>query len=66
MRPLNVTLDEIERDLAALSPEECRARGIKHSSQDDHSTAIVTGDRFVTRYGILRYSARKSLGLVGT
>lgn len=30
-----VSQAEIEHDLRTLSPEECRARGIKHSSEDD-------------------------------
>lgn len=51
---------EISADLAPLSPEECAARGLRHSSTDDHSSAILTGDTFELRQRMLAMTSRKA------
>ena len=48
-------------DLAPLTPEQCAARGIRHSSEDDNSTAILDTDPDWLTRGMLRYHARKTL-----
>lgn len=58
------TQEDIALDLAPLSHEECARRGIKHSSEDDNSTALAPGDCHTLKLGLLRYSARKALGMV--
>jgi hypothetical protein len=55
-----VTDAEIAHDLRALSPAECAARGIRHSSTDDHSTGIRTDDTFELRLGMLRGATRRA------
>jgi hypothetical protein len=55
------TAEDIAVDLAPRSPEECAARGILHSSQDDHSTAILDTDPEWLLLGMLGAAARKNL-----
>jgi hypothetical protein len=55
---------EIATDLRELSPDECAARGILHSSADDRSTGLRTGDSFELRQGALRSAARRASGRV--
>jgi hypothetical protein len=67
---MTATAAEIAADLRALSPGECvdskrrterNPNGIRHSSQDDHSTAIFPGDnQHVTRMELC-YSTNKAL-----
>ena len=55
----DATSAEIAADLAPHSPEKCAARGIRHSSEDDHSTAIATGDTERIRRMMLTHSVAK-------
>ena len=54
------TVAEIDTDLAQLSPEQRAARGIRHSSTDDHSTAIFPGDNQHIKRMELCYSTNKA------
>ena len=55
-----VTPNDIAADLAPHSPEYCAARGIRHSSEDDHSTAIFPGDNQHVKRMELCYSVNKA------
>lgn len=56
-----MTAADIARDLAPLTPDECAARVLRHSSKDDHSTAILDTDPDWLTRGMLRAAARKTL-----
>jgi hypothetical protein len=49
-------------DLRELSPVECAELGIRHSSQDDHSTAIFPGDNQHIKRMELCYSTNRAFG----
>lgn len=51
---------EIATDLRELSPLECAELGIRHSSEDDHSTAIFPGDNQHVKRMELCYSVNKA------
>jgi len=50
---------EIAADLSPLTPEQCAARGIRHSSTDDHSTAVLSIDPDWMLQGALRAAGRR-------
>jgi hypothetical protein len=52
-----ITDEEIERDLAPLSREECERRWIRHSTQDDHSPIRLT--KRTKRYFLIHEFIRK-------
>ena len=50
---------EIATDLATLTPVECAARGIRHSSQDHHYTALSDADTDAHCMQALRSAGRR-------
>lgn len=47
--------ERLAADLAPLSRSQCDSRGLRHSSEDDHTVAL---------YGLLQWPARARLGEV--
>jgi hypothetical protein len=57
----DATAEDISDDLRELSESDCAARGIRHSSEDDNSTAILDTDPDWLTRGMLGAAARKTL-----
>lgn len=55
-----MTASDVAHDLRELTPAECAERGIRHSSEDDQSTAIFPGDNQHIRRMELCYSTNRA------